>query len=63
MYIAGSLVPRPFLRTREEFEIRGQRYIPVAVLDLPDLFPGLSPPPNFKFLARAQKGSGNETIL
>ena len=29
--------------------------------DLPDPFPGLSPPPNFKFLARAQKGSGNET--
>ena len=27
----------------------------------PDPFPGLSPPPNFKFLARAQKGSGNET--
>ena len=26
-----------------------------------DPFPGLSPPPNFKFLARAQKGSGNET--
>ena len=39
-------------------------HIPVAVLgllDLPDPFPGLSPPPNFKFLARAQKGSGNET--
>ena len=28
---------------------------------MPDPFPGLSPPPNFKFLARAQKGSGNET--
>ena len=33
----------------------------LGLLDLPDPFPGLSPPPNFKFLARAQKGSGNET--
>ena len=39
-------------------------HIPVAVLgllDLPDPCQGLPPPTNFKFLARAQKGSGNET--
>ena len=27
------------------------------------LLPGLSPPPNFKFPARAQKGSGNAVML
>ena len=41
-------------------------HIPVAVLgllDLPDPCQGLPPPTNFKFLARAQKGSGNETSV
>ena len=51
----ASLVPRPFLRTREEFEIRGRRKAPGKVWQI-SLVP--RPRPSTSFVRESREGLG-----